>query len=90
MWGVLLAGFEAALTSTGNVAASQPSAFYSPSSGRRQPAHWLWCLLCLDAYDDPPEVFLLGIYYCSEALQEQILQGGKKGCVKVHYVLVES
>lgn len=46
VWGVLLAGFEAALASSGNVAASQASAFHSPL-GRRQPAHWLWCFLML-------------------------------------------
>lgn len=82
MWGLLLAGYEAALASTGNVAASQSSASRSPSSGRRQPVHWLWCLLCLeaDARDDLPDVFLPGTYYCSEALREQMLQGEKEGC----------
>lgn len=79
---MLLAGFKAALASTGNVAASQASASRSPSSGRRQPAHWLWCLLCLeaDARDDLPDVFLPGIYYCSEAPWEQILQGERGEC----------
>lgn len=33
-----------------------------------------------DAHDDLPDVFLPGTYYCSEALQEQILQGEKVGC----------
>lgn len=78
--GVLVAGFEAALASGGNAAAPQPSAFRSPSAGRRQPAHQLWCLLCFeaDACDDPPHVFPPSACYCSKALGEQTLQGEKE------------
>lgn len=82
MWGVLLTEFEAALASTDNVAASQASASNSPSLGRRQPAHWLWCLLCLeaDAQNDPQDGLLPGTYHCSGALQSKYCRERRGGC----------
>lgn len=81
--GVLVAGLEASLVPGGDAAAPQLSASHSSPVGRRQPAHQLWWLLCLesDACDGPPDVLLPGTCSTSKALGEQMLQGEKGRCM---------